>query len=265
MTEPPPLEKGPAVSGGAEMAVDRRLLLFSACLLVAGAFFYNAITPLFHPGPPLNAGDRIVFKAYADSTYWTLIHSLQFVGDALIAFGLIALYSALNVKSGLVGQLNRFAVYSAIASLTFYAFVFAVDGIALRYAIEAWLNAPPSSQSLSSSYFAVAQGIRALEWAARGYSDYLVGLTLALFATVIVLTARISKPIGYLMMLLGLAYIARGYTYGVSYVQNDYGITIYILIPGVLAWTVWLFVVAFRMKRQQPSIRGSSVSSSYWI
>lgn len=231
-------------------------------MLVAGAFFYNAITPLFHPGPPLNAGDRIVFKAYADSNYWTLIHAFQFVGDAVFAFGLIALYSALYVKSGLVGQLSRLAVYSAVASLTFYAVVLAVDGIALRYAIDAWLNASPSNQS---SYFAVAQGIRALEWAARGYSDYLVGLTLALFATVIVLTARISKPIGYLMMLLGLAYIARGYTYGVSYVQNDYGITIYILIPGVLAWTVWLFVVAFRMKRQQPSIRGSSVSSSYWI
>src|SRR5919198_5192322 len=125
-------EKSPTV--GAEM-VDRRLLLFSACLLVAGAFFYNAITPLFHPGPPLSAGDSIVFKAYANSTNWTLIHALQFLGDGLIGFGLITLYSALNVKSGLVGQLSRFAVYSAISSLTFFAVVSAVDGIALRYAI----------------------------------------------------------------------------------------------------------------------------------
>jgi hypothetical protein len=242
--------------------VDPRILLFSACLLIAGAFLYNAITPLFHPGPPLNSGDLIVFKAYAGSTYWTIIHSLQFLGDGLIAFGLIALHSALNVRSGLVGQLSRFALYSAIVSLTFYAIVFAVDGIALRYAIDAWLNAPlPSSSSSSSSqssYFAVAQGIRAVEWAARGYSDYLVGLTLVLFATVIVLTARISRPIGYLMAMLGLACIARGYTYGVSYIQNDYGITVYILIPGVLAWTLWFFMLAYRMNKQQKSaIRGS--------
>jgi hypothetical protein len=246
MTEP--LKKGSTVS--AEM-IDRRLLLFSSCLLVAGAFFYNAITPLFHPGPSLSAGDSIVFEAYADSTNWTLVHVLQFLGDGLIAFGLMTLYSALNVKSGLVGQVSRFALYSAIASLTFFAVVLAVDGIALRYAIDAWLNAPPSDQS---SYFAVAQGIRALEWAARGYSDYLTGLTLALFATVIVLTARISRPIGYLMTLLGLAYIARGYTYGMSYVVNNEAITIYVLIPGVLAWTVWLFVLAYRMKQH---IRGS--------
>ena len=242
-------EKSPTV--GAEM-VDRRLLLFSACLLVAGAFFYNAITPLFHPGPPLSAGDSIVFKAYANSTNWTLIHALQFLGDGLIGFGLITLYSALNVKSGLVGQLSRFAVYSAISSLTFFAVVSAVDGIALRYAIDAWLNAPLSDQS---SYFAVAQGIRGLEWAARGYSDYLTGLTLALYATVIVLTARISRPIGYLMALLGLAYIARGYTYGLSYTVNNEGITIYVIIPGILAWTVWLFVLAYRTRRQP--VRGS--------
>lgn len=255
----PPLGKGPTVGDGSAemMVVDRRLLFFSACLLLGGAFFYNAITPLFHPGPPLSAGDTIVFKAYADSTYWTLIHALQFVGDGLIAFGLIALYSALNVKSGSIGQLSRFALYSAVASLTFYAVVSAVDGVALRYAIDAWLNAsPPPPSNQSSSYFAVAQGIRALEWAVRGYSDYLVGLTLVLFSTVIVLTARISRPIGYLMALLGLAYIARGYTYGMSYVPNDYGITIYILIPGVLGWTVWLFVLAYRMKKQPP-IRGS--------
>ncbi|MEW6603180.1 MAG: hypothetical protein AB1351_00655 [Thermoproteota archaeon] len=233
--------------------VDRRLLLFSACLLVAGAFFYNAITPLFHPGPHLSDGDSVVFKAYADSTNWTLVHALQFFGDGLIAFGLITLYSALNIKSGLIGQVSRFALYSSIASLTFFAVVFAVDGIALRYAIDAWLNAPPSDQS---AYFAVAQGIRGLEWAARGFSDYFTGLTLALFATVIVLTARISRPIGYLMALLGLTYIARGYTYGMSYVVNNEAITIYVLIPGVLAWTVWLFVIAYRMRRQ--AIRGSA-------
>jgi hypothetical protein len=80
----------------------------------------------------------------------------------------------------------------------------AVDGIALRYGFNAWLDAPPSNQS--SSYFAVAQGIRSLEWAARGYSDYFVGLTLVLFATVFVLMARISRPISYLMALLGMLF-----------------------------------------------------------
>lgn len=243
------LEKDQAL--GAEI-VDRRLLLFSACLLVAGAFFYNIITPLFHPGPPPSSGDTNVFTVYANSDNWTLVHALQFLGDGLIAFGLVTLYSALNVKSGIVGQVSRFARYSAIASLALFAVVFAVDGIALRYAIDHWVNASSSDQS---AYFAVAQGIRGLEWAARGYSDYFTGLTLALFATVIVLTARISRPIGYLMVLLGLAYIARGYTYGMSYVVNNEAITIYVLIPGILAWTVWLFVLAFRLRRR--SIRGS--------
>jgi hypothetical protein len=131
----------------------------------------------------------------------------------IIVFGLLALFSALNVKSGLVGVLNRFAAYSAVASLAFLAVVYAMDGIALRQTIDAWLNAPPSVQS---AYFAVAQGIRVLEWGVRGYSDYLTGLSLVLFATVITLTARISRPIGYIMGLTGLGFIVRGYTYSLT-------------------------------------------------
>ncbi|HKU50265.1 MAG TPA: hypothetical protein VJP79_09960 [Nitrososphaera sp.] len=248
MTE---LRKNNQISG--IEGVDRKLLLFSACLLIVGAFFYNIITPLFHPGPPLSAGDEVVFNEYANSTDWTFVHALQFLGDGLIAFGLMTLYSALNVKSGIIGQVGRFALYSSIASLAFFAVVFAVDGIALRYAIDAWTNAQPSSDQ--TAYFAVAQGIRGVEWAARGYSDYFTGLTLALYAAVIVVTARISRPIGFLMALLGVAYMARGYTYGMSYVVNNEAITIYVLIPGILIWTVWLFVLAYRMKRK--SVHGS--------
>lgn len=88
-----------------------------------------------------------------------------------------------------------------------------MDGIALRQAVNAWLNAPPSVQS---AYFAVAEGLRVLEWGVRGYSDYLTGLSLVLFATVITLTGRISRPIGYIMGLTGLGFIVRGYLYGLT-------------------------------------------------
>jgi hypothetical protein len=60
-----------------------------------------------------------------------------------------------------------------------------VDGIALRDAIDAWLNAPFPAQS---AYFAVVEELRVLEWGVRSFSDYLTGLSLALFATVVTLT-----------------------------------------------------------------------------
>src|SRR5919201_5961736 len=179
-----------------EEMIDRKSLRLSGVLLIVGVVVFILVTVLFHPGAAPDNDEAGTFKAYANSTYWSLIHAIQFAGNAIIVFGLLALFSALNVKSGLVGVLNRFAAYSAVASLAFFAAVYAVDGIALRQTIDAWLNAPPSVQS---AYFAVAQGIRVLEWGVRGYSDYLSGLSLVLFATVITLTARISRPIGYIM------------------------------------------------------------------
>ena len=203
------MEEGRAM----EEMIDRKSLRFSAILLVAGVVLFILVTVLFHPGSAPGNDEADTFKGYANSTYWSLIHAIQFAGNVIIVFGLLALFSALNVKSGLVGVLNRFAAYSAVASLAFLAVVYAMDGIALRQTIDAWLNAPPSVQS---AYFAVAQGIRVLEWGVRGYSDYLTGLSLVLFATVITLTARISRPIGYIMGLTGLGFIVRGYTYSLT-------------------------------------------------
>src|SRR5262245_15814841 len=142
-----------------EGMIDRKSLRFSAVLLVAGVLVFGLAT-LFHPGAGIPDNDEAgTFKTYANSPNWSLIHAIQFAGNVIIVFGLLALFSALNVKSGLVGVINRFAAYSAVASLAFFAAVYAVDGIALRQAIDAWLNAPPS---VKSAYFAVAQGMRVL-------------------------------------------------------------------------------------------------------
>ena len=228
-------------------------LRFSAILLVVGVVMFIMVTVLFHPGG-VPGNDAGTFRGYANSTYWPLVHSLQFAGNVIIVFGLLALFSALNVKSGLVGVLNRFVVYSAVASLAALAAGYAVDGIALRQAINAWLNAPSSVQS---AYFAVAEGLRVLEWGVRGYSDYLSGLSLVLFATVITLTGRISRPVGYIMGLTGLGFIVRGYLYGLTITTAVSAtppsmleaLTIYVIDLGLLVWTIWLLISAYRMKQ----------------
>ena len=233
--------------------VDRKLLRFSAIFLVVGVVMFILVTVLFHPGGIPN-DDAGTFRAYANSTNWYLIHAIQFAGNVIIVLGLLALFSALNVKSGLVGVLNRFAAYSAVASLAFFAAVYAVDGIALREAIDAWLNAPPPAQS---AYFAVAEGLRVLEWGVRSFSDYLTGLSLVIFATVITLTARISRPVGIIIGLSGLGFIARGYTYGLTITTTIYStppgineaLTIFVIDLGLLVWTIWLLISAYRMKQ----------------
>jgi hypothetical protein len=96
-----------------------------------------------------------------------------------------------------------------------------------------------------------------LEWGARGFSDYLTGLSLVLFATVITLTARVSRPVGIIIGLSGLGFIARGYTYGLTITTTIYStppgineaLTIFVIDLGLLVWTIWLLISAYRMKQ----------------
>jgi hypothetical protein len=184
---------------------DRKLLLFSAVLLIAGEAVYQ-LAQQFHPEGGITAED--VFTSYANSTSWTLIHEAQFAASAILIFGILVLFFALNVNSGIRGVVNRFAAASTVAALALNGALYAVDGVALKQAVDAWVSAPASEQS---AFFAVVQGIRGVEWGLRSYVDFTSGLTLVLLAIVIASTGRIPRPIGYIMGLCGLAYIAQGY------------------------------------------------------
>ena len=139
-----------------------------------------------------------MFTSYANSSSWTLVHEAQFVGSAILIFGILALLFALNINSGMWGMVNRFAAALAVAALALNGALYAVDGVALKQAVDAWVSAPASEHS---AFFAVVQGIRGVEWGIRSYVDFATGLTLVLLAIVITSTARIPKPIGYIYRL----------------------------------------------------------------
>jgi hypothetical protein len=191
-----------------------------------------------------------VFTSYANSPSWTLVHEAQFAGAALAIFGLLALFLALDVNSGVRGAVNRFAAASAVGALALNGILYAVDGVALKQAVDAWVSAPASEQA---ALFAVVQGIRGLEWGMRSYADFASGLALVLFAIVIASTARIPRPIGYLMGVSGRAILAGGYGYGTASTSLSESSFPLIANPAVvaastIAWTLWLFVSAWRMK-----------------
>jgi hypothetical protein len=226
---------------------DRKSLLFSAVLLIAGEVVYQ-VAELFHPEGGRTAND--VFTSYANSAPWTFVHEAQFAGSAMVLFGLLALFVALGVTSGIGGLVSRFAAASAVAALALNGALYGVDGVGLKQAIDAWVGAPASAQS---SFFVVVQGIRGVEWGIRSYVDFTTGLSLVLLAMVIIAsTARIKRPIGYLMGLSGLAYIAQGYGYGTGYTALSNFVT---WMPSslnyqflIVVWAIWLLVSAWRRK-----------------
>jgi hydrogenase/urease accessory protein HupE len=79
-------------------------------------------------------------------------------------------------------------------------------------------------------------------------SELHVGLTLILLGSAVALTAKLPRALGYLMGLSGLAYIVQGWVLGSEGfpATNTFAILAgYVLI---LAWIIWLVVVAWRTK-----------------
>lgn len=223
---------------------NRNLLRLSATLLFVGELF-SLLVGLLHPSSGTPNNYTVEFTVYANSADWAAVHLGQFVGIAVIIAGLLVLFFALNVLHGTPGWMGRFAAVSAVVALALYGVLQAVDGVALKQAVDAWVSAPVAEQA---ARFASAEAIRWLEWGTRSYQSFMFGLSLVLFATVIVWTARVPRPIGYLMGLSGLTYLVNGWLLGTEGFSATDTVTQLLGYVLIFAWSIWLLIVAWRMK-----------------
>jgi len=160
---------------------DHKMLRVSATVLFLGVLISSA-AGMFHPGRE-NANDHLAaFSEYSSSHHWTAIHLGQFAGMAVIVAGLVVLFFALDVHSGVPAWAGRFGAVSAVVALALYGVLQGVDGVALKQAVDAWAKAPEAEKA---ARFASAETIRWLEWAIRSYQSFMLGLALILFATMI--------------------------------------------------------------------------------
>jgi hypothetical protein len=163
-----------------ERTLDRASLRLPAVLLLAGQILYIVITQ-FHADGVAN-DHRAVFAEYAGSGIWTGVHVGQFAATAIMLAGLFALFFALDVSVGTARWAGRFGAASAAVALALYGLVMAVDGVALKQAVNAWVSAPEAEKK---ARFASAEAIRWLEWGARSYENFALGIAVLLFAVAI--------------------------------------------------------------------------------
>jgi hypothetical protein len=173
------------------------------------------------------------------------VHLGQFVGMAVIIAGLLLLCFALDIRAGGAAWLARLGVVSAAVALGLYAVLQAVDGVALKQAVDALVSAPETEKA---ARFASAETIRWLEWGARSYQSFMFGLTLILLGITVALTARLPRAIGYLMGLSGLGYIVQSWVLGSEGFSGTDTFAILGSYVLILAWIIWLVVVAWRTK-----------------
>jgi hypothetical protein len=221
----------------------RTSLRLSAWLLLVGQLLYIVVTQ-FHAGGDAN-NHPAVFAEYAGNGIWTAMHLGQFASMAILLAGLLAMFFALDVQAGTARWAGRFGAASAAATLALYGVLQAVEGVALKQAVNAWASAPDAEKA---ARFASAEAIRWLEWGVRSYQNFALGLALLLFAAAVVRTARVPQPIAYLIGLSGLTYLVQGWVVGSEGFSRTETIAIVLAFVLDLAWMIWLVVVAWRMK-----------------
>jgi len=232
---------------GRSITADRTLLRLSATMLFIGLLL-TGLEIYFHTldqnGTPAN-NHLASFAAYAGSSDWTAVHLGIFVGTAILSAGLLVLFFALNVSEGTPRWVGFFGAIAAGVALALYGVASAVDGVALKQAVDAWASAPASGKA---ALFASAEAIRWLEWGIKSYWSFTTGLALVLFAIAIVWTARVPRPIGYLMGLSGLGWLVQGWVLGTEGFSDIFQVVQNLSLILFLAWMIWLLIVAWRRK-----------------
>jgi hypothetical protein len=236
--------------------LDRQMLRMGSIAFLAGMVIF-LVSTILHPGREDPTNHPLVFAEYAEDDLWIASHIGQFAGGMLaFAGGFIALFRMLSrSESGIVSALAWMGLAVTIAAGSAFAVLQAVDGIALKIAVDSWYAIPTSSTSSSATdgsegekaiAFRVAEGIRWIEIAANSFFRILQGSVGIIFGVAIAASAVLSRWIGALGVFAGVATVILGVN--VAYV----GFATHGSIEDTVSWSylAWVIILGIFMWRK---------------
>jgi ABC-type amino acid transport substrate-binding protein len=170
-------------------------------------------------------------------------HIGQFAGILLIfAGGFVALFRLLaRSESSTASALAWFGLVAAIISASTFTILQAVDGIALKIAVNTWYAIPPSSADAGEEKaiaFRVAEGLRWTEWGLQAYYRMLQGAVALIFGVAIVKSALLSRWIGAVEIAAGVVVAYVGFSSVRDPVADLSTLILYpwVVILGIFMW-----------------------------
>jgi hypothetical protein len=201
-----------------------------------------AISEIFHPAREDPMDFPAVFQEYAQSNVWTTVHLGEYFGFLLLLGGLVALYYSVSARPGAGAGLAPFGFAAAVTTAASFTVLQAVDGITLRYAVDAWASAPAPQKAAA---FAAAEVARWTEIGMNSLSYFLAGLTLFLYGLAIALGRVYPRWVGLMVVLSGAAFMYDG----AVVVAYEGFVPSIVKLVGLLLLAVWAFVMAAFMWR----------------
>jgi hypothetical protein len=212
-----------------------------AVLLPLSVVIFVVATAFMHPHREDPMSHDAVFVEYAQSNAWVAIHFSQWLAAMMLCLGLVATFDSLSRPHG--GEADwaaaRMGRLVAVATAVAFTILQAVDGIALKWAVDAWVAAPPDGRE---ALFAAAMAIRWTEYALQSYSNVLLGFTLLLLAWPLARGAGYPRWLGWCSAGSGVAWIGHGAA--VAYVGLFDSVA---RLAGILLLVVATFVLSFLM------------------
>jgi hypothetical protein len=223
---------------GAEPLMTR----IGAVLLPLGIIVFVVSTAIFHPHREHPMDNQAIFMEYAESDSWVVVHFVQWLSALLISGGLVALYYPLTTKPEAgAGVAARFGFLGAVLTAVAFTMLQAVDGVALKWAVDAYAAAPTDQQGAA---FAAAQAVRWTEYSLQSYANILLGLTLLLYALAMVLGTSYPRWLGWVAAGSGVAWIVHGVM--VPYIGFFNSIP---RLVAIILLALWAFIMAVLMWR----------------
>ena len=214
-----------------------------------------AISEIFHPSREDPMDFPAVFREYAQSDVWTTVHLGEYFGFLLLLGGLVALYYSVRAKPGVGAGLALFGLAAAVATAASFTVLQAVDGITLRYAVDAWVSAPAPQKPAA---FAAAEAVRWTEIGMNALSYFLAGLALFIYGLAIALGRAYPRWAGVVAALSGAALMYNG----VIEVAYAGFVASVVKLVGLALLALWAFVMAVLMWRSGGRRRTTRLESS---
>lgn len=214
------------------------------------SYRYVVTSSIIHsPGPQPDLMDNpAIFAVYAEHDSWIAAHIGQLAGIMLIyAGGYVALQTLFaRSESGVVSILASLGLTTAIMTAATFGILQAVDGIALKMAVDKWHAASEGSEE-KAIYFGVAEGIRWTEGGIQSMYRILQGAVAIIFGTAIIKSGLFMRLVGVLGIISGAAAITTGVI--VAYVLFS-SVRDPIADTETVVTFVWLIVLGICMWRR---------------
>ena len=208
------------------------------------------VATLLHPMSTDPNDPAAAFAEYAADSLWVASHLGQFLAVAILGVALVAL--AATTEPGKPSAWARIGVVGTAASIATAAALQAVDGVALKFMVDRWVQASGEARARA---FEGAFAVRQIEVGMASLLSVLFGLTIAVFGISMLLGRRFPAWLAWLGLTGGLGTLAAGIAQAYT---GFSALAMMLSMPASSILLIWAIVLGVFLWRRAPELSESS-------